>query len=75
MFEGATTAHSLFGYSVEDETEVDDQNLATCDFKQERSEFLHQVYVFFWDEFINNDCMLMEAVWEENTTRWDHPRH
>ena len=47
---------------MEDETDVDDQNLATCNFKQERSEFLHEVYVFFWDEFINNDCMLMEEV-------------
>ena len=47
LFEGATTAHSLFGYPVEDETDVDDQNLATCGFKHERSEFLHEVYVFF----------------------------
>jgi hypothetical protein len=34
LFEGATMAHSLFGYPVEDETDVDDQNLATCDFKK-----------------------------------------
>jgi hypothetical protein len=26
-YEGATTAHSLFSYPVEDETDVDDQNL------------------------------------------------
>ena len=71
LFEGATTAHSLFGYPVEDVTDVDDQNLATCDFKQERSEFLHEIYVFFWVEFINNDCMLTEAVLEESKTRWD----
>ena len=72
---GATTAHSLFGYPVEDETDVDDQNLATCHFKQERSEFLHEVYVFFWEKFVNNDRMLMEAVLEEFKTRWDQPRH
>ena len=52
LFEGATITYSLFGYPVEDETDVDDQNLATCDFKHERSEFLHEVYVLFWDEFI-----------------------
>ena len=75
LFEGATTAHSLFGYPVQDETDVDDQNLVECDFNHERSEFLHEVYVFFWDEFINNDCMLMEAVLEEFKTRWDQPRH
>ena len=56
-------------------TDVDDQNLAECDFNHERSEFLHEVYVFFWDEFINNDRMLMEAVLEEFKTRWDQPRH
>ena len=49
LFEVATTAHSLFGYPVEDETDVDDQSLATCDFRKERSEFLHEVFVFFWD--------------------------
>ena len=75
LFEGATTAHSLFGYPVQDETDVDYQNLAECDFNHERSEFLHKVYVFFWDEFINNYCMLMEAVLEEFKTRWDQPRH
>jgi hypothetical protein len=75
LFEGDTTAHSLFGYPVQDETDVDDQNLFTCNFKHERSEFLNEVYVFFWDEFINNDRMLMEAVLEEFKTRWDQPRH
>jgi hypothetical protein len=34
-YEGATTAHSLFLYPVEDETDVDDQNLAGCNFNQE----------------------------------------
>ncbi len=31
-YEDATTAHSLFLYPVEDETDVDDQNLAGCNF-------------------------------------------
>ena len=75
LFEGAITAHSLFGYPVEDETDVDDQNLATCNFKHECSEFLHTVYVFFWDEFINNNWMLMKAVLKEFRTRQDQPRH
>jgi len=50
---------------VEDETDVDDQDLATCDFKKERCDYLHEVSVIFWDEFISNDRIIMEAVLEE----------
>ena len=75
LYEGATTAHSLFRYPVEDETDIDDQDLATCDFKQERSDFLFEVSVIFWDEFISNDRILMEAVLEEFRTRWIEPRY
>jgi hypothetical protein len=75
LYEGATTAHSLFRYPVEDETDVDDQDLATCDFKQERSDFLFEVSVIFWDEFVSNDRILMEAVLEEFRTRWIEPRY
>ena len=74
-FDGATTAHSLFSYPVEDETDVDDQDLATCDFNKERCDYLHEVSVIFWDEFISNDRILMEAVLEEFKTRWDRPRY
>jgi hypothetical protein len=73
-FEGATTAHSLFLYPVEDETDVKDQNLAACNFNQERCAFLYEVSVIFWDEFISNDCILMEAILQEFKTRWDTPR-
>jgi hypothetical protein len=75
LYEGATTAHSLFRYPVEDETDIDDQDLATCDFKQERSDFLFEVSVIFWDEFVSNDRILMEAVLEEFRTRWIEPRY
>ena len=51
------------------------RTLLHCDFKHERSEFLHEVDVFFWDEFINDDHMLMQAVLEEFKTRWDQLRH
>ncbi len=74
-YEGATTAHSLFLYPVEDETDVDNQNLAGCNFTQERCDFLYEISVIFWDEFISNDCILMEAVLEEFKTRWDTPRY
>ena len=74
-FDGATTAHSLFSYPVEVETDVDNQDLATCDFNKERCDYLHEVSVIFWDEFISNNCILMEAVLEEFKTRWDRPRH
>jgi hypothetical protein len=70
--EGATTAHSLFLYPVEDETDVDDQNLAGCNFNKERCDFLYEISVIFWDESISNNCILMEAV-EKFKTRWDTP--
>ncbi len=74
-FDGETTAHSLFSYPVEDETDVDDHDLATCDFSKERCDYLHEVLVIFWDEFISNDCILMEAVLQVFKTRWDRPRY
>jgi hypothetical protein len=67
-FDGATTAHLLFSYPVEDETDVDDQDLATCNFNKQRCDYLHEVSVIFWDEFISNDRILMEAVLEEFKT-------
>ena len=74
MFDGATTAHSLFSYPVEDEDDIDDQNLPRCNFKKERCDFLYEVSVIFWDEFISNDRILIEAVIEEFKTRWKTPR-
>ncbi len=65
-FDGATSAHSLFSYPVEDKTDVDDQDLATCDFNKERCDYLHEVSATFWDEFISNDCILMEAVYKNS---------
>ncbi len=73
LYEGATTARSLFSYPVEDETDVDDQDIATCDFKQKPSDFLFEVSVIFWDEFVSNNCILMEAVLEEFRTRLIEP--
>jgi hypothetical protein len=72
-YEGATTAHSIFLYPVEDETDVDNQKLAGCNFNQESCDFLYEVSVIFWDEFISNDRILIEAVLEEFKTRWDTP--
>ncbi len=61
---------------MKDENDIDDQNLATCNFKKERSEFLHEVSVIFWDEFISNNRILMEAVLKELKTRWvGRPRY
>ncbi len=74
-YEGATTAHSLFLYPVEDETDVDNQNLAGCNFNKECCDFLYEISVIFWDEIISNDCILMEAVLEEFKTRWNTPRY
>jgi hypothetical protein len=60
---------------VEDETDVDNQNLAGCNFNQECCDFLYEILVIFWDEFISNDCIIMEAVLEEFKTRWDTQRY
>jgi hypothetical protein len=59
---------------VEDEHDIDDQNLPRCNFKKERCDFLHEVSVIFWDEFISNDRILIEAVLDEFKTRWKTPR-
>ncbi len=71
-YDGATTAHSLFLYPVEDEDDIDDQNLPECNFTKERCDFLHEVLVIFWDEFISNDQILIEAVLEKFKTQWDN---
>jgi hypothetical protein len=74
-FDGATTAHTLFLYPVEDENDIDDQNLPICNFNKERCNFLYEVSVIFWDEFISNDRILIEAVLQEFKTRWSTPRY
>ena len=60
---------------MEGETDVDDQDLTTCDFNKEHFDYLHEVSVIFWDEFILYDWILMEAVLEEFKTRWDRPHY
>ncbi len=50
LFEGAVTAHSLFGYPVEDKEDVDDLNPTRCEVKREQADFLHEVSEIFWDE-------------------------
>ena len=74
-FKGAVTAHSLFGYPVEDEVDIDDLNPTRCKVKKEQADFLHEVSVIFWDEYISNDCNLMEAVLEQLKTLWGKPRY
>ncbi len=75
LFEGAVTAHSLFGYPVEDKEDVDDLNPTRCEVKKEQSDFLHEVSVIFWDEYISNDHNLIKAVLEQLKTLWEKPRY
>jgi hypothetical protein len=75
LFKGANTAHALFGYPVEDKADIDDQNLAECKFNVECKALLHEVAVIFWDEFISNDRMIIEAVIESFKTLWDTPQY
>jgi hypothetical protein len=46
-YEGATMAHSLFLYPVVNETDDDNQNLARCNFNQERCDFLYDISLIF----------------------------
>jgi hypothetical protein len=71
-FEGAVTAHSLFGYPIEDKDDVDDLNPTRCKVKKEQADFLNEFSVIFWDEYISNDCNLMEAVLEQLKTLWEN---
>jgi Mrp family chromosome partitioning ATPase len=75
LFDGATTAHSLFNYPVVEEDDVDDQDCPQCKFNKQRSDFLKQVSVIFWDEFISSDRMVMEAVLETFKSKWKLPRY
>ena len=75
IFDGAVTAHSLFAYPVEDESDIDDVDLPKCNFRKDRCDLLYQVSVIFWDEFISSDRMLFEAVIEAFRTTWDKPRY
>ncbi len=72
-FEGAVTAHSLFGYPVEEEEDVDDLNPTRCQVKKESADFLHEVSVIFWDEYVSNDCNLIEAILEQLKMLWKKP--
>jgi hypothetical protein len=74
-FEGAVTAHSLCGYPVEYEDDVDDLNPTGCKVKKEQADYLHEVSVIFWDEYISNDRNLMEAVLEQLKTLWEKSRY
>ncbi len=62
LFDGAVTPHSFFGYTVEDEEDVDDLNPTECKVKIERADLFHEVSDIFWNEYISNDCKLMGAV-------------
>jgi hypothetical protein len=75
LFEGAVTAHSLFGYPVEDEDNVDDLNPTQCNVKKERADFLHEVSLISWDKYVSNDHNLMEAVLEQLKMLWEKPQY
>ena len=75
MFDGATTVHSIFSYSVEEEEDIDDHDLAKFELNKERSDLLHKVEIIFWDEYISNDCKIKEALLLELSTWWEKPRY
>lgn len=71
LFNGATTAHSLFGYPVIEDEDIDDVNPAECILTKQRCELLHEVSVIFWDEMVSSDRRLFEAVLKAMATTWD----
>jgi hypothetical protein len=73
LFVGAVTAHSLFGYPVEDKDDVYDLNPTQCNVKKEQADFLHEVSAIFWDKYISNHCNLMEAILEQLKMLWEKP--
>ncbi len=75
LFDGTTTAHSLFNYPVVEENDVNDQDRPQCEFNKQQSGFLKQVSVIFCDEFISSDQMVMDAVLVTFKTRWELPRY
>ena len=64
LFDGATTAHSLFKYPVVEDQDIDTECLPECKLEEnsERLELLKETQVIFWDEFVSNDRALFEAV-------------
>lgn len=75
LFDGATTAHSLFSYPVIDDGDTDDVNPAECILSKQRGELLYEVLVIFWDEMVSNDRSLFEAVLKAMATTWEKPRY
>ena len=75
LYEGGTTAHSLFGYPVVEEEDIDDIHPMDCHFSPDRSEFLREVSVIFWDEIVSNDRALFEAVLRAMSTAWEKTRY
>jgi hypothetical protein len=63
LFDGATTAHSLFKYPVVEEGDIDPEFIPQCKLDNtQRLALLMETMVIFWDEFPSNDRELFEAV-------------
>ena len=63
LFEGATTAHSLFKYPVIDEADYDPEKIPECQLDNtQRLALLMETVVIFWDEFPSNDREIFEAI-------------
>jgi hypothetical protein len=58
-YEGATTAHSLFLYPVEDETMLMIRTLQDAILTKNAVTFCMRYQSYFWNEFISNNCILM----------------
>ncbi len=60
---------------MEDEEDDDDINPTRCEIYNEQKEFFFEVLVMFWDKFVKNDCVLMEAILELLKQLWEKPRY
>jgi len=63
LFEGATTAHSLFRYPVIEEIDKDPEFTPQCNLDgSQRLDLLMETTVIFWYEFPSNDREIFEAA-------------
>lgn len=74
LYEGGTTAHSLFSYPVEEEDDIDDIHPTDYHFFP-RWKHLFKISVIFWDDIVSNDRSLFEVVLRAMATAWEKTRY
>ncbi len=71
-YDGATMAHSLFLHPVEDETDVDDQNLAGCNFNQDVVTFCKKYLPYFGMNLFQKIAFSWKLSWRNSKQHGIH---